>query len=404
MKIGKFVEYNNLTIDTVRHYVDMNLIIPEKQGGQYNFDERCQRDIDDILSLKGMGFLLSEIKSILMFKRLAQLTQYQEDECFKSLFVNKNNQLENQLKELSEMKQRLENKLTDFTEMKNNNKSIIGMDIKALNLLGCLKCGNNLELAEGNIMKNQIINGKLICSCGEEYLIVDGILKVTNTKTNNINLDYNYINDYISDTNIDYLDNVYKGIDWIYKKTDFMNFKNKVILELGSGMGFFLRNIYKDLPDDTIYIAVDHDINMLIFLKNILETVNCRKNMLFICSDFQKIPLRDKCVDILLDISGTSNYSFDNDEFLLNLVDNYVKDNANIIGTYILFKNFNFNSLIEEKYRKNFMINNVKEHISKLKYNIIDDNISNYMEKGGKYESYFKDGEKVYSYLILGQR
>jgi len=245
MKIGKFVEHNSLTIDTVRHYMDMNLIIPEKQGGQYNFDDRCQRDLDDILSLKGMGFLLSEIKSILMFKRLAQLTQYQENECFRSLFVNKNNQLENQLKEISEMKQRLENKLTDLSEIKNNDKSIIGMDIKTLNLLSCLKCGNNLELAEGNIVKNQIINGKLVCSCGEDYLIEDGILKVTNAKINNIKFDYNCITDYISDTNIDYLDNVYKGIDWIYKKTDFMNFKNKVILELGSGMGFFLRNIYK---------------------------------------------------------------------------------------------------------------------------------------------------------------
>lgn len=50
------------------------------------------------------------------------------------------------------------------------------------------------------------------------------------------------------------------------------------------------------------------------------------------------------------------------------------------------------------------MLNNIKKQISNLNYNIFKENISNHIEKGGKYESHFIYGEKVYSYLILGKR
>ncbi|MFT8352711.1 MerR family transcriptional regulator [Clostridium saccharoperbutylacetonicum] len=405
MKIGKFVEHNNLTIDTVRHYMDMSLIIPEKMGGQYDFDNSCQKDLEEVLTYKGMGFSLSEIKTIFMFKRLAKFTEYQENEYFKELFINKNNQLEQQLIEIGEMKERLESKLKELSEKKMNNESVIGVDIRALDLLKCLKCGNDLELFEGKISKNQIINRKLKCCCGEEYLIEDGILTITciNEKHTS-DFDSNYINDYIKVTDSEYLDNVYRGIEWINKKVDFENLKNKVILELGSGIGFFLRNIYECLPDDSIYIAVDNDVNRHKFLKNILAATNCRKNILFICSDFQKLPIKEKSIEVLIDISGTSNYSFDNEEFLLKLIDKYVKDEASIIGTYILFEKFALNSLIESKYRKNFMMDNVKNQILTLKYNIIDESISRHVENGGIYEDYFVNGEKVYSYIFIGRR
>lgn len=405
MRIGKFAEANKLSIDTIRHYMDLGLIIPEKQGGQYSFDDRCQEDLKNILSMKDMGFTLNEIKSIFMFIRLGKLTPYQEDEYYKAFYINKHNIVEKQIQELTDIKKKLEVRIQELSQNVSRSSFNIGIDIRILSFFKCLKCSGDLELLDGNIKNNQIIDGKLKCTCGEEYDIQSGIL-IANKFKSALESKFNdeYIRDYINVTDIGYLENLYEGLEWTYKKASAMNLKNKVILELGSGVGFFLRNIYKDLPDDCLYIAVDHDINRHRFLKSMLQMAECKKNIIFICSDFLQIPIKKKSIDILLDLSGTSNYSFDHDEFLLQSVDGYMKDDAYLLGAYILFKNFAANSLIKDNCRKNFTLKCVKERIAGLKYNIIDEKLLDYVDKGGRFEDYFVKGEKVFSYLYLGKR
>jgi len=405
MKIGKFAEENNISIETIRHYMDLGLIIPEKRGGHYDFDERCLKDLQEILLFKKMGFTLSEIKALFMYKRLGKLTPYQEEEYYIEWFKNKYKHISMQLEELTEMKKKLKNNLKELAAKETKKSFTMGVNIKILPLLVCPNCKEELTLFDGQIDNNQIINGRLQCNCGTDYVIEDGIILGNNRLKEGQNIfQENYLGQYINETNPEYVENIYKGLEWSYKKLQIKSLNNKVILDLGSGMGFMLRHIYNDLSDDVLYVAIDYDLGRHKFLKNMLEKSDAQKNILFICEDFLQVPLKDRSVDVLIDATGTSNYSFEHEDFALTLIDHYVKDKAVLIGSYILFKKFSMNSLIKEQYRKNFMINQIQNEISKLKFKVIDEKISNILSYAGMHENYFTEDEKVYTYIFYGER
>ncbi|ETI70414.1 MerR family transcriptional regulator [Neobacillus vireti] len=405
MRIGKFAETNKLSIDTIRHYMDLGLIVPEKRGGHYFFDEQCQSELEHILELKGMGFSLNEMKMIFFYKNFGKLLDYEEDSYYQSLFLDKFKKLEQEIKNLIEFKDRLKLKLEHLSTKSVGSPLMMGVDLRILDILTCLKCGETPTLQDGFISRNQIIDGKLHCDCGTEYLIESGIVKVGEPERSlrGRPLEH-HIHEYIRETDHLYLENLQNGLQWSKRKLDQVDLHHSVLLELGSGLGFFLRNIFQDLPEDCLYIAVDHDLEKQRFLKNLLERTGYKRKILFICADFLEIPIKAHSVDMMIDYSGTSNYSFLSEAFLLHEVDSLVKPDGYLLGSYLAFKNFSPKSKIAAKFRGNFTVDKIRKNIDKLKYISLEERTSKYVDKGGRYEDFFVQGEEIYSYRFFGKR
>ncbi|WP_425449068.1 MerR family transcriptional regulator [Dethiothermospora halolimnae] len=405
MKIGKFASENNISVDTIRYYMDLGLLVPQKLGGHYDFDKRCKGDLENIIRFKDMGFTLNEIKNLFIFKKLGKLTPYEEDQHYKAFFTNKYKEVNDKIRDLVKTREFLKGKIDELSEVKYGDNFKMGIDINLLNFFICRNCKSNLILNEGNIENNKIIKGKLTCRCGKEYIIEDGIMILNKETLGKTGIDSSHtMVEYINETHPRYLENIYISLEWGHKNIEFNDLKDKVILDLGSGSGFFLRYVYEDLPEDAVYIAVDHDINRHRFLKDILQKSSIEKNIIFICCDFLDMPIKDKSIDVVIDSTGTTNYSFTNKEFLLRLTDNYIKENSTLLGSYLLFENFGINTKIGVKYRKNFILDNIKKEIKDLNYKIIRQKVGDPLDQGGKYEDYFKEGERVFSYSVYSKR
>lgn len=402
MKIGEFGKRSGLSIDTIRHYMDLGLVVPEKKGGHYFFDERCQKDLELILQFKGMGFQLNEIKMIFLYERFSQLTDYEKSAYYQSLFMNKYEKIEQEIKNLKGTKDKLKRKLDDLYAKTEVSSSVMGIDFKALDLLKCLQCGEKPFLQDGIIHRNQITEGKLVCHCGEEYSIKAGILIADKPFQSNMKF---LLEEYIVETDLSYLENIHITAEWSKRKLAQLDLNHKVLIELGSGSGFFLRNVYEELPENCLYIAVDHNLERHQFLKSVLERSGVKRNVLFICADFVHIPLQDATVDIVIDQAGTSNYSFEHEGFLLQKLISLFKQNSYLLGSFIAFEKFGSKSKIELLYRDNFLSRKIKKNLNELGYAVLDEKTSKPNGKGGgKYENFFVQGEMVYSYLFFGKR
>ncbi|WP_028857225.1 MerR family transcriptional regulator [Psychrilyobacter atlanticus] len=395
MRIGAFSDKYGVGKDTIRFYMKLELLNPEKKGGQYIFCERDEETLKEILKLKKLEFTLKEISVIALHRTLGKLTSC----CDREPFIKKLDEIKEKIEGLREISKELEEELEKKKDIRLGKES--GINILYLGMIKCINCGKNLEILSGRVEENQIIDGELRCSCGKGYKISRGIL-VINKQSSSEEMTEEVMGEYLKETNEEFKKSLYQQLDCLVKKYKKIDKKNKIILDLGSGFGFFFREIVDKLKSEDVYIAIDHKIDRLRFLKNIMDKKE-KKNIIYICSDFTEIPLAEETVDVVVDAWGSSGYRIGGNNDLLKKINNLIKKDAELLGAYMVTDKAGEGTGLSQEIVKNLNIEASRSELLSLDYKLEE----NYFEPrvvDSKHENFINKGSKIAGYVVYGKR
>lgn len=355
MRIGEFSKKYNITHDTVRHYIDIGLLIPKKDGHHYRFDDTHHRDIIEIIELKKLDFSLIEIQKILNFNRLAGKNSKEYSNYYLNVLEDKKKYILKCQKRYEGIEATLNKRIEDIISSKGRTKKILGIKIDSLDILYCPKCNESLNISDGNIENNMIINGRILCACGYRAYIQNGIYigdncgeDISNKKQIPSKLDF------MEYSSTEFINFFYDGMSEIMENIK-SNTKNyKYVLELENCSGTFLMQYIEELPEETTYILINKDKTRLESLKNNLELNNVHDRFMFICEEFNCLPIKTNSIDLIIDHWMTKEYAFEKKEFLLDKLSKLIRKDGLLLGAYPYLTNIDTDSYIEQLKEKGY--------------------------------------------------
>ncbi|QUI25365.1 MerR family transcriptional regulator [Vallitalea pronyensis] len=401
MKIGDFSKKHKTTIDTIRHYMELDLITPFKKGSHYYFTEDCSQDLEKVRKLKNLDFTLEEIRKIFQYKRTCRMSTKRELDYLLNIYTNKKEDVIKEIKRLNNILIKIDLEIDNSVTLLDNEDTRIGVNIKYLDMLECGMCGGELELSTKEIVRNQVMNGFLQCSCGKKYTINDGIIIAEDEI-----IEYKNLKDdleYFEGVDNSYLRLMSKLNKWLRSKVPFDKLKGN-LLDVGIGRGYGYTNINDLIKNINLYTAVDFNLVYLKQCKKIIEKHDNLCDFLFISCNFLNLPLKNHTQNIVFDIFGSTNGSAMLSEFPLISIESKLAKNYSLIGTYGYVKRFNNNSPIPPESRFLYNINNHDQYFNDLNISIHSKLEFGYVENGGKGEDYLNEDDIMFSYGLFGEK
>ena len=335
MKIGSFAKEFNTTPANVRYYIDLGLLIPDRNGSQYDFDEKCRDDMLFIKKMKGFGFCLKEVNTLLSIKRMTKFKDHETNNTFMDMLEEKKGQIRSHISELEQKVSMIDQSIMEVSNIRNSNKRT-GVSLSFLDLLACPDCGRSLSFNNANIEKNQIISGTLQCSCGYSAVIEDGILVLSESPE--LNIPESSLDTLIKDLSTEFINLQIKAYHWLTGRTAFKQIKDKVFITTDRfACGFLFENA-RFLSKENRYIVVYSSRSMLMHMKNRIDELDQEPNILYILDDSMKLPIKEDSIDIFIDDFSSSNFLFFHKAYPIEKLYKYMKVRSLIFGTMFFYK------------------------------------------------------------------
>lgn len=408
MLIGKFADKFKVKVDTVRYYIEQDLLIPEKKGHYYHFDNSTIKDMEFIVKLKSYHFSIKEISHILSVKRLTPFTHKEDYAFFIQVLENKQIELKKLIHTYEESIKEIEKDIQKYNAVELETAHKKGIPLVFLSLLHCPLCQKELMLMDAQITNQQIYGGRLECSCFYKATIQNGVILTNHLHEEAYNPFYIYDVNMINTIKSSLVSIIEKCSLQVKKLIFQEDLKHKVVLEPNVDTDVFLNRFSKELNPHALYIFTGSTIPMLKILKMKIEAQNPNLNVLYILNSGLDLPLKKNCIDIVIDSYSFNEFSLFHDFYPLYRLKPYLHKESIIIGSYFSYDK-NSKSIInmKEMYPRSlsnnlttsFMIENLHENRMTFIVNEVIGEIIN----PGKYLKYHVKGETASFHVYSGK-
>lgn len=349
MKIGEFAKLHSTPIPTIRLYIDRGILIPKKNGSQYDFELRDHQDMEKVLSLKSCGFSLKEINNYInalrmydtednaKYSKLIPILRKKEKK-----LIAERQCLDMNLQLVTSMIAEHEKNISEFKENYNE-----GIHTDFLDIFACPKCGQSLRLEKATIVKSNILAGELICSCGYHARIENGLFLVD--PDNDLDCDSEFFTDYFGDdetatydssffeiidgANPDYLSLESKAREWINDALKERYHKNGIMLLPDIASLFLYLYNDQDYFDDSLIVLTGLSRNSMQPMREHLQRLGTKLKIATIISPDCSLPFASGTINCLIDYLGSYSYSFYKPTPYMTYINKYLSDSSLIVGS-----------------------------------------------------------------------